>query len=64
MIKARRLSDVDYVAELGARSLFLTVGSALVKAHKGHNEVFCAHVFCMRSEATQPGVTGVVESEP
>ena len=24
MIKARRLSDVDYVAELGARSLFLT----------------------------------------
>ena len=25
MIKARRLSDVDYVAELGAHSLFLTL---------------------------------------
>ena len=25
MIKARRLGDVDYVAELGARDLFLTL---------------------------------------
>ena len=30
MIQARRLGDVDYVAELGACSLFLTESSILI----------------------------------
>ena len=33
------------------------VKGALVETHDGHAGVFCAHVFCRRSNATQPSVT-------
>ena len=50
MIKTRRLSDVDYVAELGARSLFLTETIRLRAEMTQQNQARTAETHFLKDE--------------